>query len=216
MCDHSRRLVAWLDREVAADEAAEIERHVAACAECRNCAAELERASISFEEYGEALAQSKEGRNPIRVAPIWWAAAAAVLLAVLVYPRRHDPAWMQTLRTTEPVQTVSSKSVTAKAAQYVSTPLANHHHRARRRAAAPPGEDTVCCAPATMQNQNAKWVEDEPAIQIAIPAEAVFPPGAVPEGVHFVADVSIGVDGRVEQLRLLPRPVAMERRTDQP
>jgi hypothetical protein len=38
----------------------------------------------------------------------------------------------------------------------------------------------------------------------------------VPEGVNFVADVSIGADGRVEQLRLQPRPARFERRTDQP
>ena len=45
----------------------------------------------------------------------------------------------------------------------------------------------------------------EPAIQIAIPAEAVFPPGAVPEGVNFIGDINVAADGTVQQLRLRPR-----------
>ena len=35
MCDFSGNLVAWMDGELAGDEAAEVERHVEACAECR-------------------------------------------------------------------------------------------------------------------------------------------------------------------------------------
>jgi hypothetical protein len=41
-------------------------------------------------------------------------------------------------------------------------------------------------------------------VQIAIPAEAMFPPGAMPEGMSFIAEVSIGADGSVERLRLRP------------
>jgi hypothetical protein len=53
-------------------------------------------------------------------------------------------------------------------------------------------------------------------IQIAIPADEMFPPGAVPEGMHFVADVTIAADGSAEQLRLRPRLAGFERRTTQP
>jgi hypothetical protein len=40
------------------------------------------------------------------------------------------------------------------------------------------------------------------AIQIAIPAEAIFPPGAVPEGVTYIA--SLAPDGSVQSIRLQP------------
>ena len=216
MCDHSGRLIGWLDHEMQPDEAAEMERHVAECAECQNAVAEFKNASKSFEEYCEALAQSKEERKSTQVAPIWWAAAAAVLLTVVVaYPRRHDAALTQPPNIMQPVRTVSSESVTAKAAESVSEPFQRDHHPARPRAPHVEG-GPACCARQEMQNGNVSLEAKEPSVQIAIPSEAMFPPGAVPEGVNFVADVSIGVDGRVEQLRLLPRPARFERRTDQP
>jgi hypothetical protein len=40
------------------------------------------------------------------------------------------------------------------------------------------------------------------AIEIAIPAEAMFPPGAMPNGVNFIADLRIAPDGSVKQVRL--------------
>jgi hypothetical protein len=225
MCDYSGRLVAWLDREMQADEASEMERHVAACAACRNCAAELQRVSGAFEDYCEALAQTKEERRAIRVAPIFWAAAAAVVLAVmLAYPRGHVASPMQQLSVTAVAKTHSSPSLTLKAAESVHAPTKKDHRAARRQAAdrtvKGAASPRLCsgqgCSPTKVQGQSADWVEEEPAIQIAIPAEAMFPPGAVPEGVNFVADVSIGADGRVEQLRLRPRPARFERRTDHP
>jgi hypothetical protein len=215
MCEHSVRLVGWLDREMQPDDAAEMERHVAECAECQKAVAEFENASNSFEEYCEALAQSKEERKSTHVAPIWWAAAATVLLTVVVaYPRRHDAALTQTPRMAQPVQTVSSEPVTAKAAENVSAPFQHDHHAARSRARR--GDGGAACCAQEMQSDNVSWAAEEPSVQIAIPSEAMFPPGAVPEGVNFVADVSIGADGRVEQLRLRPRPAGLERRTDQP
>ena len=53
-------------------------------------------------------------------------------------------------------------------------------------------------------------------IQIAIPADEMFPPGAVPEGIHFVADLTIAPDGSAERLQLRPRLAGFERRTTQP
>jgi hypothetical protein len=49
----------------------------------------------------------------------------------------------------------------------------------------------------------ASWAMAEPAIQIAIPADAMFPPGAVPEGVNYVANLSLS-DGSVQGIRLQP------------
>jgi len=33
------------------------------------------------------------------------------------------------------------------------------------------------------------WAPAEPTIQVELPAELLFPPGAVPEGFSFIADV---------------------------
>lgn len=225
MCDYSGRLMTWLDREVRADEAAEIERHLAACAECRNCAAEFEKVSGAFEEYCEEVVRSEQGRKASRVAPVLWAAAAAIVLAVMfTYPRRHMAPRMQKPGVTAVARTDSSPSLTAKAIDNAPAPFKPERHSARRQAAdralGAAASPHLCsgqgCAPAKTQSQNANWAAEEPSVQIAIPAEAMFPPGAVPEGVNFVADVSIGADGRVEQLRLQPRPARFERRTDQP
>jgi len=57
---------------------------------------------------------------------------------------------------------------------------------------------------APMKPPNTNWALAEPSIQIAIPVEAMFPPGAVPEGITFIADLSVAADGSVEGLRLQP------------
>jgi anti-sigma factor RsiW len=65
----------------------------------------------------------------------------------------------------------------------------------------------VAIAPASSAGNSANvasWTPAEPAIQIAIPAAAMFPPGAVPEGLTFIADVTIAADGSAERLRLRP------------
>ena len=46
------------------------------------------------------------------------------------------------------------------------------------------------------------WQPTETAVEIAIPAEAVLPPGAMPEGMNFIAELSIAPDGSVKQIRL--------------
>jgi hypothetical protein len=51
---------------------------------------------------------------------------------------------------------------------------------------------------------NLNLLPAEPAIEIVIPAEAVFPPGAIPEGVSFNANLTIGADGFAQRLRLWP------------
>ena len=48
----------------------------------------------------------------------------------------------------------------------------------------------------------AKWQPNESAVQIAFPADAMFPPGAMPKGLNFVAELSIAPDGSVRQVRL--------------
>jgi anti-sigma factor RsiW len=215
MCDFSGRLIAWMDGEVGPDEAAAVEQHIVICGECRNCAVEFERVSGEFKEYCKALVRSKEEPKVVRVAPILWAAAAAVVLTlILASPRRHAASPMQMPGAAAVAGTNSTPAVTAKTINNVPAPFKGGHGAARRQTAAHACGEAACCGPANVQSQSAYWAAEEPSLQIAIPAEAMFPPGAVPEGVHFVADVSIGADGRVEQLRLRPRPARFERRTD--
>jgi hypothetical protein len=63
------------------------------------------------------------------------------------------------------------------------------------------------------QTQVAGALPEESMIRIAIPAEEMFPPGAVPEGMNFVADVTIAPDGSAERIRLRPQLAAFERST---
>jgi hypothetical protein len=34
-----------------------------------------------------------------------------------------------------------------------------------------------------------QWMAEEPTVEVALPADALFPPGAVPEGFSFIAQV---------------------------
>jgi hypothetical protein len=97
------RLSAWLDDELSADQRAEVDAHLAACAECRERLAELgavdalarelpaEAPAGYFEELPSRLrARLESGRRPAALPPsswrppVWtWAAAAALILAVV-------------------------------------------------------------------------------------------------------------------------------------
>jgi len=56
MCEHTRKLILWMDGELGASEAALVEAHVAQCAECRECLAAYRQASVGFEAYCDAIA----------------------------------------------------------------------------------------------------------------------------------------------------------------
>ena len=71
-------------------------------------------------------------------------------------------------------------------------------------------------ASASAQSYDASGFPAEPAVEITIPADAIFPPGAVPEGVSFAADVTIAPDGSAQQIRLRPQLTEFERRSSQP
>ncbi len=54
MCDFSGKLIAWLDRELPAEEAAEVERHLQGCSGCRSDVDAFKRVSIEFDASAEA------------------------------------------------------------------------------------------------------------------------------------------------------------------
>ena len=210
MCDFSGRLIAWLDHELSEGESSEIERHVEACSECRGEVDAYKRASSEFDAYcDEALAARARCGLP-RWAPVVSAAGAvAALMALfLALPRTRveSPAFHP-----PQVAVAASPAVVTKALPAGITPIQRVY---RRQAVAPvkiQNDDATFA-----QNQNSYTLPDEPVIQIAIPADEMFPPGAVPEGMHFVADLTIAADGSAERLRLRPRLAGFERSTTQP
>lgn len=219
MCEYSRRLVAWIDGEIETREAAEIQRHLAACAECRSCVEELRQVSGEFDEYCKEIARAEDARRAIRMRPILWAAAAVFLALIFGYSRRSvlpPPAGQPDL--IAKARPDASAPATMKTAASVPAPFRPDHHRAHRPASVPTDKGAGFAAPCASQdcasaNTQAITAAEEPAIEIAIPAEAIFPPGAVPEGMSFVADLSIGADGSAKQMRLQPQIAELERRT---
>jgi anti-sigma factor RsiW len=183
MCNFSGRLVAWVDGELGQKEAAAVQQHVAACAECTKCVAAYKGASREFAAYYDAATRTSP--EPSRRIPVWvpvlTAAAAIVLVTLTLMPR-----------TVTPVPAVAQVAVAALPSVQHETPAA-----ALKRAGKP-----HCAARRKAQPEN--WAMVEPAIQIAIPAGAMFPPGAVPEGFTYVANVSLASDGSVQGLHLQP------------
>ncbi len=210
MCDFSGKLIAWLDHELPAEEAAEVERHLEGCSECRSGVDAYKRVTGEFDAYCDAAIASTVRRGAPRWAPVASAAGAVAALAALflAMPRtRLEPPAFHPPQT----EVAVSPAVVAPAVPASVSSIQRVH---RRQAATPASIRDANSAP--VQNQNAYFLPDEPMIQIAIPADEMFPPGAVPEGIHFVADLTIAADGSAERLRLRPRLAGFERRTTQP
>jgi len=210
MCEFSEKLIAWLDRELPAEEAAEVERHLAGCSECRSGVDAYKRVSGEFDAYCDAAMESSARRRAPRWTPVAAAAgAAAVLVALfLAMPRTR----VETPAFHPPQEVAASTAVSAAEVPASVSPAIQRVHR--RQAATPASIRNA--SPAPVQYPNAYLLPDEPVIQIAIPADEMFPPGAVPEGIHFVADLTIAADGSAERLSLRPRLAGFERRTTLP
>jgi anti-sigma factor RsiW len=195
MCDYSAKLVALLDGELAGDEQADLQRHVQECLECRTRLAKYREVSRTVDEYCLQLTNSKHSAHQSRLPVVFSIAAPAALAAILfvVLLRPHsDPALTSSPRVELPAAAVYEPS---------RAPLQVAHRKHK---------------PSRTPAQTANALPPEPAIRIAIPAESMFPPGAVPEGVSFSADVSFGPDGWAQQLRLRPHLAAFEGRAIEP
>jgi anti-sigma factor RsiW len=180
MCNFSAKLIAWMDGELPDDEAAQVERHVRACEQCHISLVRYKKVSSAFVAYCDAATKSQKRSRPSHWVPVLagagLAAAAALFLGFLHEPVKQSPL--------PPRAAVSPANVILETAP-------THVRKVQRRHTA-------------AKNQNANSGLAEPAIEINIPAEAMFPPGAVPEGVNFIADLSIAADGSVQRLRLRP------------
>jgi hypothetical protein len=220
MCEYSKRLIAWMDGELAESEAAEVQRHVQACAACRECVSSYEAASREFAGYYTASTQpvnapAQHRRVPtlLPVAAAVAAVAAMLMIAFVVRGGKQAP-------TIQQAAAAPAKS-SAGIENLVVHPLVKEDGTADKeiaKAESPqglrPNEDSARIGKAKSRalTQSVRgtgstsvkndWAMTEPAIQIAIPADAMFPPGAVPEGVTYIANVSLGPDGSVQGIRL--------------
>jgi anti-sigma factor RsiW len=184
MCDSQIKLIAWLDRELPAEEAAGVECHIERCEECRSRLAAYERASETFDLYFDAVVAKTRRRSLVWV-PALAGAVAATVIIFLAFPRKNiEP---------PPVFTPAISAASAPVPAPLEGPPAQPAERKathRRHSVAP--------APIRV----AEWQPTETTVQIAIPAEAMFPPGALPRGLNFIAEMSIAPDGSVKQVRL--------------
>lgn len=190
MCNFSPKLVAWIDGELAVTEAADVtadvERHVQSCPECQRRVQSYEEVSRLVVQYCEAAAMqpdAKPRRKPSRWVPALSGAVAAA--AVLFFMLRPSS------RKQIPVATPTAKVSPAPVLETAQSTLVHEKTGKvqRRHAIARP------------QTARPDWAF-EPAIQIAIPGESMLPPGAVPEGITFIADLSVAPDGSVQGLRI--------------
>ena len=182
MCDCSEKLIAWLDRELPESEAAEVELHLQICAECRtrlDAYRELDRTLVA---YCDRTMTSSVRRKVPHWVPVLAGVAAAVLF--LMFFRGH--AERAALHAPSVVQPIAHEMILAP----VIPPV---EKRIRRHSAVVP-----------VQAPRVNWVPSDPTIQIAIPAGAMFAPGAVPDGVNLTAEFSIAADGSAQSLRLRP------------
>ena len=183
MCDAKAKVVAWLDRELTPDEASKVERHIEGCHECRRWVATYERVSQTFDAYCDAVMAAKApGRA--RWAPVFVGALIAATAVCLAFLRTR----------VVPPTVIEPRAAIGFAAVPEPPPVTQpilHKPMIRRRHPAP-----------HIRELGTQEQPMDAAIQIAIPAEAMFPPGAVPNGINFIADLRIAPDGSVEQVRL--------------
>jgi hypothetical protein len=215
MCEFSKKLISLLDRELTAEEAVKMELHLETCDECREQIGVFAKVSREVDTYcHEALAL-----NARRATPAWASLtiAAGVVTAVIVlflaWPRSRVTPSTQL----PPVAAANSLAVDGNRLPVSASQV--HVHQFHRRHAVTEGLRL-----AQVQRKDATPAQrmvtydnsEEPMIQIAIPADEIFPPGAVPEGVNFIADMTISANGTAESMRLRPMLAGFERRTTRP
>ncbi len=187
MCEHQPNLIAWLDEELSPIEAAAVARHVESCESCRARFASLQNAGENFRLYRDAIFAANSKPEFSRWAPALASAALVAAAALfLFFPHKHAAAPPPipapiVAATKEPATPPQPASPESRAPRKTSHP---------RRASSPQPRAT------------ATWHPTETAVQIAIPADAMFAPGAVPPGMNFIAEMSIAPDGSIRQVRL--------------
>jgi anti-sigma factor RsiW len=163
MCNYSGRLIAWLDHELPEEEAFNVEWHVGQCAECRTAVRTYQEISGSFLDcYAVLMPVQQRRKTWRRVAGMAGIAAAILVVLVLTRPSLEQ-------------LTLVPRTPQAPRIAFEKTPPRIIALRPR---------PVVVRKPVRQE-----WTAPEPTVEIALPADAFFPPGAVPAGFSFIADV---------------------------
>ena len=227
MCEFSQKLAAWLDSELLESEAAEMERHLAGCAQCRGRLDAYRQASDAFERYsnayGDVALSAKPGRRSVRPARAIYGAAAiaAILVAFFLLTARTRRSQERTrveiigraADASQPVQRAQKEPERQPAP--VAPPRATPRLEKSKGTAYVSNATAGRRLEAQRPEENTNSLPGPPAVEIAIPADAIFPPGAVPAGMSFTTDITMASDGSAEQIRLRPQLTEFERRPDQ-
>jgi anti-sigma factor RsiW len=196
MCEGSEKLIAWLDEELPEGEAADVRRQLESCGDCRRRVESYRRVTTAIHGYCDAAMKSDSPRG---VATRWTATvcgvAAAVALLLVLQRGRIEP-WAHEAPAVATASATAAAGAAAEAPRVAAIDKSVHRVRGVRRQPVRQQQNRVA--------SDVHWVPAEPAVQIAIPADAMFAPGAVPQGVSFTAELTIGPDGSAQQLRLRP------------
>jgi hypothetical protein len=197
MCEYSGRLVAWLDSELDAEEAAAVERHVGTCAACRDQVVVFRRISSDFTSYCRRVTATERRRPALK-----WLAAASGAAAIVAAAVIASSGGFERARTAPPPgPALPGATAPARPVEPATEPATLEIPQVRRIRSNRLVNRRPRLDPRSVA---AHWGRADAAIEIVIPAEAVFPPGAVPEGLSFSADLTIGADGWAEGLWLRP------------
>lgn len=161
MSNCSGKLIAWLDRELPEAEAADVERHVRECAHCREAVQSYAEISRAFLPCYVATMPVRPGRKHWRWAAAAVGVAAAILLVIVLDQRPPERLAIRTPPPPPAPLVTFERPVTEKPARRV--------------------------APRSIPKS--QWTPIEPTVEVALPADALFPPGAVPAGFSFIADI---------------------------
>jgi anti-sigma factor RsiW len=213
MCDHSAKLIAWMDGELPEREAAATEEHVKGCSECGRRLTTYRQASDGFAAYcnaavAESVVASRRGTPRWVLAATGVAATVALFLVLLPKHRAQAP-------TPVKADLSTPTAVTAETSQpELPFPSAPATERSARRAKPLKAKSSQHRWAARLPVQPVESLPAGPLIEIAIPSDAIFPPGAMPEGMSFVANVTLGPDGSAARMGLRPRVAGFERRAN--
>ena len=182
MCELERKLMAWMDRELAADEAAAVEQHLDECEACRERLAKYKNVSETVASYCDAVFVTATKR----IVPIWvpvLAGAAMLAGAGVLF-------FMSTPKRIEPIALARVPALGATTAPRQSPAKGGPQKTAQRQ------------HPLTPVARKMTPYQQGERVEIAIPAEAIFAPGTVPEGMTVIAEMRIAPDGSVQDIRI--------------
>ncbi len=184
MCEFEKSLITWIDGELDAGMTHQLEHHLEKCEKCSRNVARYREASRAFAAYYREtpVPKSRSGWLWSAAGAAALTAAAAAILLMLRAPVEQMP--FPALKTVEAPSIAFARMPASPPAPLKTLPQrASLAHRATSQPA---------------------FTGSEPFVEIAIPGDALFAPGALPPGFTFAAGLSISGDGSPRVLRVQP------------